>query len=97
MPRYILRQTTTRQAASHHAKDTPVTTPLPDDPDPKTLLVPFDRGCEILGCSRATGYRLLARGLIDARKIGSATKLTMESLRRYAASLPDARTTRPAA
>jgi hypothetical protein len=40
------------------------------------------------GISRATGYRLIAAGLIEARKVGARTTVNVPSVRRYHANLP---------
>ena len=42
----------------------------------------------ILNISHATCYRLIAAGKLDARKIGSKTGITAESIEAFLASLP---------
>jgi excisionase family DNA binding protein len=44
----------------------------------------------LLGISHATLYRLLAAGKLDARKIGSKTVITAESIERFLEGLPRA-------
>lgn len=46
--------------------------------------------CRRLGISRTTVYDLMGRGLLDARKIGGRTVITMDSIEALAASLPRA-------
>jgi hypothetical protein len=45
----------------------------------------------ILGVSHATLYRLLNRGLLDARKIDGKTVITDDSIRKFIAGLPAAK------
>ena len=42
----------------------------------------------LLSISHATLYRLIARGLLDARKIGGKTTITGPSIKAFIASLP---------
>ena len=44
----------------------------------------------LLGISHATCYRLINAGKLDARKIGSKTVITAESIERFRAELPKA-------
>jgi hypothetical protein len=44
----------------------------------------------ILNISHATYYRLINRGLLDARKIGSKTVITAASIQQLLADLPKA-------
>ena len=41
-----------------------------------------------LGCKHTKLFELIAKGALDARKMGHRTMITEESLRRYAESLP---------
>jgi excisionase family DNA binding protein len=62
---------------------------MPDDlPDP--LTVSLKEAGRLLGVNRTRIYRLIADGLIDARKIGRRTLITMKSIRDYASALPKA-------
>ncbi len=45
---------------------------------------------EILGISHATCYRLIKSGELDARKLGSKTIISGESIERLVAELPPA-------
>lgn len=49
---------------------------------------PIDRACALSGCGRTKIYELIARGLLDARKLGRRTLVTDDSLRRFLADLP---------
>jgi hypothetical protein len=49
-----------------------------------------DEAERTLGLGRTKLYHLIAAGLLDARKAGSRTIITGESLRAYLASLPKA-------
>ena len=42
----------------------------------------------ILGISHASLYRLIGAGRLDARKFGSATRITWESIERFITELP---------
>jgi len=42
----------------------------------------------ILSCSHPTLYRLIAVGKLDARKIGSKTVITRQSIEQFIAALP---------
>ena len=44
--------------------------------------------CNFIGCGRTYLYGLIARGKVDARKMGPRTILTGESLVRYVETLP---------
>lgn len=48
------------------------------------LLVSIPAAAQMLGVGRTTVYRLISSGEIDARKIGACTRITTESLRRFA-------------
>lgn len=52
------------------------------------LLVGVPEAGEMIGHSRSYIYELIAAGKLDARKSGHRTLLTVESLRKYAESLP---------
>jgi excisionase family DNA binding protein len=41
-----------------------------------------------IGCGNTKFYELIADGELDARKMGSRTMITAESLKRYVESLP---------
>jgi excisionase family DNA binding protein len=51
------------------------------------LLFKVSEAAEQLGLSRATVYKEIARGAIKPVKIGAATRLPAEELRRYVDSL----------
>jgi hypothetical protein len=50
---------------------------------------------EAIGCSRAHVYVLIARGLLDARKLGRRTIISVASRRSYIESLPKAQIALP--
>ena len=52
------------------------------------LLYPKAEAFRRIGVKNTKGYELIAAGVLDARKSGSATVITAESLRSYAQSLP---------
>jgi hypothetical protein len=56
------------------------------------ILAPIPEGKKIIGdpCLD-TVYRLIGSGQIEAKKAGRRTLLVVESLKRYAARLPDAK------
>jgi hypothetical protein len=54
------------------------------------LLVPVADGFRAIGVGRTKGYELIGSGAIEAVKIGARTLLKVESLRRFAMSLPRA-------
>ncbi|KAA2211371.1 excisionase [Pseudoroseomonas oryzae] len=45
----------------------------------------------MLGCGTTKGHDLINAGLLDARKLGEKTLITMESIRALAANLPRAK------
>jgi excisionase family DNA binding protein len=58
--------------------------------DISRALYPLAEVWDRLGVHKATGYRLIGRGQLDAVKIGSRTYVTAESLARFLAELPRA-------
>jgi helix-turn-helix protein len=55
------------------------------------LVFPVNETCGLLGnASRASLYRWIAAGRLDARKIDGKTVITAESIARFAADLPKA-------
>jgi hypothetical protein len=56
----------------------------------RPLLVPTERAFRALGIGRTKGFELIRDGRLVARKIGSKTLVEVESMRRFAASLPRA-------
>jgi hypothetical protein len=54
------------------------------------LLVPAERAFAAIGVGRTKGYELIRNGHLVARKIGAKTLVEVESMRRFAASLPRA-------
>lgn len=53
------------------------------------ILVSVDDAARMIGCCRASFYKLLNSGAIRAKKQGTRTLIPVDELRRYAASLPD--------
>jgi len=51
------------------------------------LLLSINDAAEVLSVSRGTVYNLLEAGAIKRVKIGSAARITMDSLKSYIASL----------
>lgn len=51
--------------------------------DDAKLLFKIQEAGELLGLSRATINRLIARNLLHALKIGAATRLTRQELNRF--------------
>lgn len=54
------------------------------------LVYRIDDACRNLGLGTTRVYELISAGVLDARKSGSRTLITGESLRAYLASLPKA-------
>jgi excisionase family DNA binding protein len=52
------------------------------------LYVPPREAARLLGISRASLYVLLANGQVTARKYGTRTLVSVESLRAYGETLP---------
>ena len=50
------------------------------------LLLPVDDAAVALGVGRTTTWDLIKRGLLDTRQIGRRRLVTIESIRRLAAS-----------
>ncbi len=61
--------------------------------DHEPLAYRIDDACRILGLGTTKLYALIGNGVLDARKAGSRTLITGESLRAYVASLPKANIT----
>jgi hypothetical protein len=60
------------------------------------LLVSIPQTSQIIGRGTATIYELLGSGQLDGKKSDNRTLVTMESIKRYVASLPKAEiATRP--
>jgi excisionase family DNA binding protein len=68
-------------------QDLPLSAKLPDG----AILLTIEDACEALSCGKSKVYELIADGNLVARKIGSATRIEAETLRRYVANLPRAR------
>ncbi|WP_206668111.1 hypothetical protein [Teichococcus oryzae] len=62
-----------------------------DDHHIKPILVPRKAAFAMLGCGTTKGHDLINAGLLDARKLGEKTLITMESIRALAANLPRAK------
>jgi hypothetical protein len=60
-----------------------------DDAPAPALYTPRETE-RILSISHAQLYRLIGRGLLDARKIGRATYITAQSIERFLGALPSA-------
>lgn len=58
--------------------------------EPRALLIPRRPAFAILGVGTTKGHELINSGQLDARKLGSKTLITMESIKALAASLPRA-------
>ena len=56
------------------------------------ILVSPDRAAAMIGCGKTYLYELINAGEIEAKKQGRSTVIPVESLRAYAASLPNMRT-----
>lgn len=56
--------------------------------EPSPILVPRRMAFAMLGCGTTKGHDLINAGLLDARKLGEKTLITMESIRALAANLP---------
>lgn len=63
--------------------------PAADEIPSRLLYAPCEAE-RLLGISHATCYRLIKRGLLDARKIGARTGITAGSIERFLADLPRA-------
>ncbi|MGI4951201.1 MAG: hypothetical protein ACRYGM_05300 [Janthinobacterium lividum] len=59
---------------------------------PNPVLLPLRKGCRDYGFGVTKAYEMIAAGILDARKAGRHTVLTVESLNRYAESLPKLQT-----
>lgn len=59
------------------------------------IFVGLEDAAVVLGCGRTTFYKLIANGEIRAVKQGRRTLIRVESLRDYAATLPDIEPTPP--
>jgi len=58
--------------------------------DPEPLFVARKRAFAMLDIGTTTGHELINAGLLDARKIGTKTVITMASIRALAEGLPRA-------
>lgn len=59
------------------------------------ILVGIEDASRMIGCCRASLYKLLNSGEIRAKKQGTRTLIPVAELRRYAESLPDMQPTQP--
>lgn len=62
--------------------------PTADDP---RIFVNAKEAATILGLSRAQVYELLGQGVIESRYFGRRRLVVLDSLRQFAADLPDER------
>ena len=53
--------------------------------------VPLKETVRLTGSNRTWVYKLIGQGVLDARKQGRRTLVTMDSIRAYVAALPKAR------
>ena len=58
--------------------------------EPAPLLIPRKAAFAMLSVGPTKGHELINSGLLDARKIGDRTVITMASIRALAAGLPRA-------
>ena len=58
--------------------------------EPGPLLIPRKAAFAMLGVGTTKGHELINAGLLDARKIGDKTVITMASIRALAEILPSA-------
>jgi excisionase family DNA binding protein len=57
-----------------------------DDLQPDQLMVSPRKAEQMLGISKATVYVLLKNGSLQSRKVGKARRISVESIRQYAAA-----------
>lgn len=55
---------------------------------PEPLAVTVRDAARLIGCSRSTIYELINEGRLEAFKIGSATRITMASVKTLIATAP---------
>jgi hypothetical protein len=65
----------------HKTSEKPVTNPL---------RIPIAAAKKAIGCATTKAYQLISDGKLDARKLGTRTMITGESLRAFVESLPPA-------
>lgn len=58
--------------------------------EPGPILVPRKAAFALIGVGTTKGHELINAGLLDARKLGDKTLITMASIRALAESLPRA-------
>jgi len=56
--------------------------------DFEPVLIPRKKAFAMIGVGDTKGHELMNAGLLDARKIGGKTVITMASIRAFADSLP---------
>ena len=56
--------------------------------EPGPLLIPRKAAFAMIGCGPTKGHELINAGMLDARKIGDKTVITMASIRGFVAGLP---------
>lgn len=56
--------------------------------DTRPLAHTINRACALLSLSRATVYRLIGQGALDARKLAGRTVIMDDSIRRFLANAP---------
>ncbi len=59
------------------------------------ILVSVKDACAMVSCSRPTLYKHMREGRITAKRSGGRTLIPVDSLREYAAALPDMMPTQP--
>lgn len=63
--------------------------------EPEKLLLKVAEASELLGISRAKGYELAASGEIPVVRIGRATRVPLEALRRWVADAAESQPVAP--
>lgn len=59
------------------------------------LLVSPEEGAAMIACGKTKFFELISEGKLEAKKQGRSTVITVDSLRRYVASLPSIAPTLP--
>jgi hypothetical protein len=59
----------------------------PQQAEEQPLLATVPQTCQALNCSRTTVFDLLNSGILQRRKIGRATRVTVDSIKKLAGQL----------
>ncbi len=74
----------THHASAHQLAATHNPALSRDTSSPAPLLVTVRQACKMLACGKTTVFALINQGSLERRKIGKATRITLDSIKKLA-------------